>query len=226
MKKDSATASTCIDVDHMPSLEDDAISVHPVPLLNVTDDAFQSFGRLVTDFDTEQVIIQTWPAPGWRPVEAGTGNEGGITSGLFEFQRRGGVMIGRNHAVDGHYITGWFTDPATATVNDDDVDYSRVLVREANYHPDGGQVFHPAEGTPFVILVAPAGDDVRPEDFVAFYSDGSFGVQIHPNIWHQPIFPLATQANFMGKQGKVHACVACDMVQEFDCYLSVPLRAP
>lgn len=226
MKKDPAIAATCIDVDDMPSLEDDTISVRPVPLKKVTDDAFKAFGRLVDDFDKEPVIIETWPRPDWRPIETGTGNEGGITSGLFQFQRRGGVMIARNYAVDGHYITGWFTDPATASVHEDDVDYSRVLVREANYHPDGGQVFHPADGTPFVILVAPPGDDVRPESFVAFYSDGNVGVQIYPNIWHQPVFPLAPQASFMGKQGRVHACVACDMVREFDCYLSVPLIAP
>src|SRR5690606_27283618 len=138
MKKDSSIASTCIDVDDMPSIEDDAISVHPVPLARVTDPAFQPYGRLVRDFDAEQVIIETWPAPGWRPIEPGTGNEGGITGGLFQFQRRGGLMIGRNHAVDGHYITGWFTDPATASETDPDVDCSRVLVREANYHPDGG----------------------------------------------------------------------------------------
>lgn len=226
MKKDSAIAATCIDVDDMPSIHQDGIRTHPVPLLKVTDAAFLPFGRLVRHFDSEQVIIETWPASGWRPIEPGTGNEGGITSGLFQFQRRGGVMIGRNHAVDGHYITGWFSDPATASEDDINADYSRVLVREANYHPDGGQVFHPADGTAFVILVAPAGDDIRPENFIAFYSDGSVGVQIYPNTWHQPIFPLAKQANFLGKQGKVHACVACDMVREFNCYLSVPLMAP
>lgn len=223
MKKDSAVAAPCIAIDGMPSIAADGITVHPVPLLRATTASFAAYGRFVEDFDSEQVIIETWPAPGWRAVEAGTGNEGGVTAGLFEFERRGGLMIARNHAVDGHYITGWFNDPAHATAQDVAVDHSRVLVREANYHPDGGQVFFPHQKTPFVILLAPPGDDLQPEQFVAFHCDGSVGVQIYPNIWHQPVFPLATKATFKGKQGRVHACIACDTVKEFGCYLSVPL---
>ena len=53
-----------------------------------------------------------------------------------------------------------------------------VLVREANYHPDGGQVFYPVNENPFVLLLALPGDDIKLEDFVAFYCDGTCGVQI------------------------------------------------
>ena len=53
-----------------------------------------------------------------------------------------------------------------------------VLTREANYHPDGGQVFFPVTKEPFVLLLALPGDDIKLEDFVAFYCDGSCGVQI------------------------------------------------
>ena len=51
-----------------------------------------------------------------------------------------------------------------------------VLVREANYHPDGG--FYPVTKKPFVLLLALPGDDIKLEDFVAFYCDGTCGVQI------------------------------------------------
>ena len=223
MKKDPSKPQTCIQVEDMPSVTDPAISVLPVPLLHATTDSFAAFGRLVTDYQAEQVFIETWPASGWRTVEAGTGNEGGIAEGNFEFSRNGSLMIARNHAVNGHYITGWFSDPASAGSDDTSADYSRVLVREANYHPDSGQVFYPLNAEPFIALLALPGDDVKPEDFVAFYCDGSFGIQIFPNIWHQPIFPLTAKASFIGKQGKVHACIACDFIREFGCYLSVPL---
>ncbi|WDE09286.1 ureidoglycolate lyase [Thalassomonas viridans] len=226
MKKDSSTAAPCIAVDTMPSIHQSDIKLHQVPVIRANQANFAPFGRLVRNYDKEEVIIETWPAPGWRKVEPGTGNEGGITEGQFVFQRKGGLMLARNHAVDGNYISGWFTDPATASGQQTDVDYSRVLVREANYHPDGGQVFYPAEGTPFIALLALPGDGICPEDFVGFYCDGSFGIQILPNIWHQPIFPLAQQANFQGKQGKVHACIACDFVEEFSCYLSLELAVP
>ena len=223
MKKDPATPQVCIHADNMPSLQQSNISVIKVPIIQADKDSFAAFGKLVYDYPNEDVIIETWPAPGWREVEAGTGNEGGITEGSFEFARRGGIMTGRNHAVDGHYITGWFSDPATASFDESKVNYQQVYVREANYHPDGGQVFYPVDGTPFVALLALPGDDISPLDFIAFYCDGSFGIQIYPNVWHQPVFPLADKARFVGKQGKVHACIACDLITEFGCYLSVPL---
>ncbi|XP_033727525.1 uncharacterized protein LOC117316853 [Pecten maximus] len=121
-------------------------------------------------------------------------------------------------AVGGDYITGRLPPEA------DTKNRKRVLTREANYHPDGGQVFFPQNGDAFVALLALPGDDVKPEDFVAFYFDGSFGVQIHANIWHQPVYPITNDAVFLGKQGSVHACVAVDTAIEFNKYLSVPLK--
>ena len=226
MKKDSNTAQTCIELDNTPSIHQPDISIFKVPVIQATQENFAAYGRFVTHYEHEQVIIETWPTPGWRKVEQGTGNEGGISEGQFMFERKGGLMLARNFAVDGNYITGWFDDPATATAAQTDADYSRVLVREANYHPDGGQVFYPENGTPFIALLALAGDDIQPENFIGFYCDGSVGIQIFANIWHQPIFPLAARANFQGKQGKVHACIACDFVEEFGCYLSLELAEP
>ncbi|MEC9466099.1 MAG: ureidoglycolate lyase, partial [Myxococcota bacterium] len=97
---------------------------------------------------------------------------------------------------------------------------------EANYHPDGGQIFFHRDGEPFVALLAKPGDDIRPEDFVAFYFDGSFGVQIFPNVWHQPLFPRDDGMVFNNKQGRVHACVSVDFIGEFQTYLAVPLTPP
>ena len=226
MKKDSSTAATCIDADNMPSIHQEDISIYKVPVVRASRENFAAYGRFVDNYENEQVIIETWPAAGWRKVETGTGNEGGISEGRFLFEQKGGLMLARNFAVDGHYITGWFDDPATATQSQPHSDYHRVLVREVNYHPDGGQVFYPNDGSPFIALLALPGDDIGPQDFIGFYCDGSFGIQIFANIWHQPVFPLATRARFMGKQGKVHACIACDFVKEFSCYLSLELTEP
>lgn len=226
MKKDPSIAQTCINIDDMPSIHDAGIRLLDVPLIVADKDSFADFGRLVYQYKEEQVWIETWPKPNWRPVETGTGNEGGIAEGKFQFKRTGDLMISQNHAVNGHYITGWFSDPATAKVDDEQLNDDYIIVREANYHPDSGQVFYPIYNDPYIALLALSGDDIQPENFVAFYCDGSFGIQISPNIWHQPIFPIKQPASFMGKQGKVHACVACDFVTEFNCYLKVPLRHP
>ena len=55
------------------------------------------------------------------------------------------------------------------------------------------------------------GDNIKVEDFKAFYFDGSKGLYIHPNIWHEGVFPIQEKSSFMGRQGKVHARVSIDL---------------
>jgi hypothetical protein len=210
----------------MPSMHDGHVRVHAVPLREATCETLHGFATLAPAFEGTDVEIVTWPAPGWRPVDPGTGNQGGTTEGSFEIFRVGNLLYAHNHAVDGHYITGWFDDPAAASESALPADVSRVFVCEANYHPDGGQLFFSRDGLPFVALLAQPGDDVRPEDFVAFYCDGRMGLNLHPGVWHQPVYPLAARAVFDNRQGRVHACISCDFVREFGVYLSVPLCAP
>lgn len=211
-------------MERMISIHEAGIGIHPVPLKRGTAENLQGYAKIETSFATAEVEIVTWPQPGWRPVVAGTGNQGGITQGDFEMRWVGDFVYAQNHAVNGHYVTGWFTDPISASEESRNVDHAQVLVREANYHPDGGQVFFPRDNVPFIALLALPGDDVKPQDFVAFYCDGSFGLNLHPGVWHQPLYPLAERAVFDDKQGRVHACIAVDFVTEFAVYLSVPLQ--
>jgi hypothetical protein len=215
--------TSTIAMDGMVSLHQPGIRVHSVPLVRASAASLDGLALIETSFDAAQVQIVTWPAPGWRPVVEGTGNEGGITQGDFVMKYAGEKMLAYNHAVDGYYVTGWFADPATANENATQVDRSRIYVREANYHPDGSQVFFPRNRQPFVALLAKPGDDITPNDFIAYYCDGSFGINLLPGVWHQPVFPLQDNVTFDDKQGRVHACIAVDFVVEFQCYLSVPL---
>ena len=149
-----------------------------------------------------------------------------MTSGPFKMRWKGDVLYADNHAVGGFYVTGWSRLPEEASEDAPTVARTRVLTAEANYHPDGGQIFFPRDGAAFVALLARPGDDVRPEDFVAFAFDGSAGVHIDPGVWHQPVFPLAASATFDDRQGRVHACVSVDFVGEFGVYVAVPLGLP
>ncbi|MDZ4845744.1 MAG: ureidoglycolate lyase [Chitinophagales bacterium] len=201
---------------------------HPVPIKLATTDSLKGFGRIVTDFESAEVEIVTWPAPEWRPVVPGTGNEGGITQGDFEMEWRGEVLHALNHAVNRSYITGWSVNPSEAR-EDTIVHPSErkfLYTHEANYHPDGGQIFFSRNNEPFVALLALPGDDITPESFHAFYFDGSFGIHINPGVWHQPLFPINNRVTFNDKQGKVHACIACNFVEEFGVYLQVSLLKP
>jgi ureidoglycolate lyase len=212
-----------LDLSAMPSLDRGEVGAHPVPQVAATHDSLRGYGHIVPDFTRGSVTIVTWPQPSWRPIVAGTGNEGGVVEDSFEMERRGEIQHAVNRAVGRSYITGWFNDPAIASNDRQPTDTSRIYTHEANYHPDGGQIFCPRDGSAFVALLAKPGDDVTPEDFVAFYCDGSFGIHIDPGVWHQPVFPLDPTAIFDDKQGRVHACVAIDFVSEFGCYLEVPL---
>lgn len=204
------------------------IKTHAVPIKPATKESLKGFGRIVEDFKSAEVEIVTWPAQGWRPVVEGTGNEGGITEGAFEMEWRGDVLHAVNHAVKRSYITAWSCDPAEAREDRiiNPADRKFLLTHEANYHPDGGQIFFSCNNEPFVAFLALPGDDITPNDFVAFYFDGTFGIHLDPGVWHQPLFPINNKVTFDDKQGKVHACIACNFVEEFGVYMKVPLVKP
>ena len=94
-----------------------------------------------------------------------------------------------------------------------------IYIWHVNYHPDGGQLFFPTTKSPFISPLALPGDDVQVGDFKAFYFDGSQGLYIHPNIWHEGVFPLDKKSSFQGRQGKVHARVSIDLQKEFKKYI-------
>ncbi len=194
-----------------------------IPLIRATAENFADFGTIVHEYQNHPVPIETWPHSGWRPVDAGTGNEGGYKDGVFEFWWEGDVLFGENMAVNDRYILGWSTNPENAQTDKSDPDRSKLLIWHANHHPDGGQLFYPLDGQPFVAALANTGDDMKPEDWVAFYCDGSFGVCLHSGIWHEAITPLSQRARFYDKQGAVHARVSADFPKEFGVLLSIPL---
>ncbi len=203
----------------------DTVRVFDVPLLRATHESLLGYGHPVFSYGDADVEIVTWPAAGWRSIDEGTGR-GAITEGAFKVYREGDIMLGENHAVNGRYITGWFGDPAQATRTQQRVHSNAILTAEANYHPDSGQIFYPREAKAFVALLALPGDDITPQDFRAFYFDGSFGIHINSGVWHQPLYPVDAMITFDDKQGQVHACVSCDFLREFGGYLNVPLYAP
>ncbi|MFO1039058.1 MAG: ureidoglycolate lyase [Geminicoccaceae bacterium] len=194
-----------------------------IPIVEANDASLAGYGYLIEDRDHTIEIVR-WPAQGWRPVDPDTGDEGGVTEGLFEFEWRGDILYGRNNAVGGHYLMGWSKDPGEASPDSTDAP-TQVLLWHANYHPDGGQLFFPLDGTPFLVPLALPGDDVRPEHFVAFWCDGTRGLYIHPNIWHEGVFPIRA-GRFFDRQGKVHARVSVDFAREFQCLLRVPFERP
>lgn len=215
-------------IDYLnPSIPAD-VRLIDVPLVRATAESLAGYGEIVRDPKAHRVEIVPWPLSGWRRLDAGTGIEGGTTEGIFACEWRGNELLGRNEAVGGHYVIGFREPPelakrAGAKRPGVALGEGRVLLWHCNYHPDGGQLFWPLDGKPFVVPAALPGDDLRPESFVGFWSDGSVGIYIHPGIWHEGVFPVTATGRFFDKQGKVHARVSCDLAQELGVLLAVPL---
>ena len=201
----------------------DALPWYEVPVQRATEQSLSGYGLLVDDYRNFPIEIVTWPTSGRRPVDAGTGNEAGTTSGEFAFWWQGDLFYGRNEAVDDEYLFGWSKNPAQASDAGPSVVPERVLLWHANYHPDGGQLFFPLDGGSFIAPLALPGDNLKPEHFVAFYVDAGRGLYVHPNVWHEAIIPLAPRARFYDEQGRVHARVSCNLAAEFGVFLSIPL---
>jgi ureidoglycolate lyase len=196
------------------------------PLVVATDESLAGYGHLVEDPDACRIEIVRWPAQGWRPVDENSGDQGGVTEGVFEFAWRGDTLFARNNAVGDSYLFGWSAWPEVAATDGPTSRRERALIWRANYHPDGAQMIWPMRGQSFVVPLALPGDDVTPEAFVSFWCDGSRGLYIAPNVWHGAFTPHDDNASFLDRQGRVHARVSIDFPKEFGCYLAVPLGRP
>lgn len=205
-------------IDYLnPALPAD-LRIVPMPVVDATAENLEGYGRLVQDPKDCVIEITRWPAAGWRPVDSDTGDEAGTTEGTFVSEWKGDVLYGSNDAVGGHYILAYAQPPELADEGHGR-DPQRMLLWHANYHPDGGQLFFPQQKKPFMVPLALPGDDIMPDKFVCFRFDGTQGLYIHPNIWHEGVFGVSGTQKFFDKQGAVHARVSVDFAREFGCLL-------
>ena len=80
-------------------------------------------------------------------------------------------------------------------------------------HPYGSQSFIPLQQQKFIIIVALAFDETRPDEqqIYAFLSNGRQGVNYHQGVWHHPLITLEAKSDFLvvdrigeGKNCDVH----------------------
>lgn len=57
-------------------------------------------------------------------------------------------------------------------------------VDHVEFHPLGSQAFLPLDQTPFVVVVAKAGEAPSPDDLHAFVTNGRQGINYHAGTWH------------------------------------------
>jgi ureidoglycolate lyase len=72
-----------------------------------------------------------------------------------------------------------------------------LTLRMLERHPLGSQAFMPLRGKPFLIVVAPLGDEPQSREVRAFVSDGQQGVNYHRGVWHHPILTIEQEDDFL-----------------------------
>lgn len=191
---------------------------HDVPIVRATKESLDGYGIFYADrdeYDQSPVIQVQWPRTTHRAVDVGTGY-GDVTSGPFTMTWIDGICYGRNEAVNGDYKVARYHD-------------EYIYTREANYHPDSGQkIFSRGLGS-FILYLAKPSVDPTPNDFIAFQFENYEGVQILPNVWHQPAIPLYPETKAIcldNSQGSIHACVIYDSVMESGIWLRTRCSTP
>ncbi|MEX1034692.1 MAG: ureidoglycolate lyase [Sneathiella sp.] len=97
-----------------------------------------------------------------------------------------------------------------------------LAIRLVERHPKGSQAFFPLNNRPYLVLVAPKGECVQPEDLRAFHATGQQGVNYHVGTWHHPVLALEAISDFLvidrGGEG-----MNCDEIHFTDSTLTLDL---
>jgi len=72
-----------------------------------------------------------------------------------------------------------------------------LRLRLMERHPLSSQAFIPLSATPFLIVVAPAGERLELGRLRAFRSNGRQGINYRPGTWHHPLLALEGVSDFL-----------------------------
>ena len=72
-----------------------------------------------------------------------------------------------------------------------------IEIKMMERHPLGSQAFIPLQNKSYLIVVAPIGGSVGPEDLQAFEAEGHQGVNYQRDLWHHPLLVLEEGHKFL-----------------------------
>lgn len=70
-------------------------------------------------------------------------------------------------------------------------------VDHVEHHPLGSQAFLPLDQTPFIVVVAKAGEAPSPDDLHAFVTNGKQGINYHTGTWHHVLLTPYAAMDFI-----------------------------
>ncbi len=195
------------------------VNYYEVPLKKLNSENAQGIGVCFTKFEDVEIELCRWPTQGKRPLIS-TRGYGAVIEEEFRVYWRGLTVFSAGHQNARGGATG-------KIVSDPKSHSKYVLLHWLSAHLDAGEALIPKNGEPSIFLVAPPKEDVKPEDFLALYSDGSCGISIHPGVWHTaPISLSEKEVVYQRKQGSIYATIDCFLLKEHNTWLKIPLRQP
>lgn len=72
-----------------------------------------------------------------------------------------------------------------------------VTIHMMERHPLGSQAFISLQNKKFLVVVAPSGNSVDPENLSAFITNGLQGVNYARGVWHFPLISLDEEQDFL-----------------------------
>ncbi|MEH6576980.1 MAG: ureidoglycolate lyase [Amphritea sp.] len=83
-----------------------------------------------------------------------------------------------------------------------------LCVKMMERHPLASQAFIPSGSEAFLVLVAPRGEVVHPDQLRLFLTNGRQGVNYHRGVWHHPVLALKPDQDFIiiDRGGEGHNC--------------------
>jgi hypothetical protein len=157
------------------------VGQHEIKIVEATEETLRGYGRIERDFPSAKIEIVRWPAQGWRPVDADTGDQGGTTEGIFSFSWKGEVLYGRNDAVTTTLI-GWSRDPGEPAQRARRCCACWVARQLSS---DGGQVLS-AERRFLHRAAGAAGRRHRAREVHRLLLRRQLRIYFHPGVWHTP----------------------------------------
>lgn len=125
----------------------------------------------------------------------------------------------RYHRLGDVQIEGGDGKPVISLARGDAFD-TPIEIGMLERHPLGSQAWIPFNRTPFVVVVAPNGDDDRPDtaQMRAFYAEGNQGVNYHLGTWHHPLMSFRARGEFIVVD-RAGSAPNCDEVFFDECWL-------
>ncbi len=97
-------------------------------------------------------------------------------------------------------------------------------VDHVEFHPLGSQAFLPLDQTPFVVVVAKAGQAPDPDDLHAFVTNGHQGINYRAGTWHHVLLTPYAAMNFIcvDRAGEGDNCVDHHFDESIQRQLQMP----